>query len=536
MWSDELKLTLRDREIPVRFAETGIEWAADQIAQLLPARPRVFVICDSTVALLYEWRLVERLRGNGLEVTTSNLEPGEEHKTWRTVSRLLDKMAEEKLSRDTVVVGLGGGVATDIAGFAASIYERGLRWIAVPTSLLGMVDAAIGGKTGVNHPLAKNMIGTFHHPLAILAPVDVLKTLPVREWNSGSAELVKAALLSGGELWEQVERHGPNLLTWPREILFRALVDAARVKVQIVAQDERESSVRRLLNLGHTFGHALEAATHYEVFRHGEAVFLGLRAAVKLSEMQGLMPRDTASHIERILSQAVTPAADVNFEVLLAVLQHDKKIRSRALNWVLLRMPGEPKVTPEVSDDTVQSIALWLCEQARSGIEQGKERTIVRVLILNGPNLNLLGERETEIYGRITYAELEERLHRFAEDQAITLLIRQSNVEGELVNLVQQSRYWADGIIINPGAYTHTSVAIRDALAAVTLPAVEVHLTDVAGREEFRHVSLTAPVCAAVISGQGTEGYFEALHVLKRLIEKSVPLRTAVGIKDMSEY
>jgi 3-dehydroquinate synthase/3-dehydroquinate dehydratase type II len=529
---EELILNLSGGAIPIWFADASMEWAGEQIAEMLPKRPRLFVISDETVALLYEKPLADALQSHGFDTVRATFEPGEMHKNLRTVSRLLDTMAEHKLARDDVVIGVGGGVSTDIAGFAASIYVRGLCWIAVPTSLVGMADAAIGGKTGVDHPLGKNLIGTFYQPMAVFAPLKILETLPPREWISGSAEVVKAALLSGGHLWDTVLELGPDLYSWPRARVFDVITDAARVKMEIVAKDDKEGDLRRLLNLGHTFGHALEAATKYEVFLHGEAIFVGLRAAVALSHAQGLLSVSDSTRIDDLLASVALPQALIEPDALIEALGHDKKTRDGRLHWVLIQKPGQAVITSEVSLDAVRKVAEWICEIASSGRQIMTKRT-PRILVLNGPNLNLVGAREPELYGHTSHDELEAMLHNFAEEQGVELLIRQSNLEGDLVSLIQQARHWADGIIINSGGYTHTSVAIRDALSAVTLPAIEVHLTDITARDEFRRVSLISPVCRTTISGRGIQGYFEAVRELKSLIEMSAP-KSASGAPAIS--
>jgi 3-dehydroquinate synthase len=514
----EYLLPLANQSVPVSFADEGVEWCGEQIAGLLRERSRLVIIADARVDLLYGKELLNALAANGFEVSTATFEPGEDHKTLRTASTLLDQMAERALARDDVVIGLGGGVSTDVAGFCASVYNRGIRWIAVPTSLLGMVDAAIGGKTGVDHPLAKNLIGTFHQPLAVIAPLMTLETLPVREWTCGSAEVVKVGLLAGGTLWKTIEQHGPDLKEWPRDLARKVIPQSAGVKLEIVARDEREHDVRWLLNLGHTFGHALETVTGYRTFLHGEAVFLGLRAAVALSHAQGLLSAQDSTQIDDVLSRVPLPRADVLSDALIAALAHDKKTRAGKLHWVLLKQLGQPMVTSDVSPVAVRKVADWVCEIASRGVPVDNCGRM-RILVLNGPNLNLLGEREPAIYGDTSYAELEELICRHAAERNIEILIRQSNLEGELISLIQQARHWANGIVLNPGSYSHTSVGIRDALSAVTLPAIEVHLSDISKREDFRRVSLTAPACRALISGKGVAGYLEAMEQLSALIE-----------------
>ncbi len=515
----ESALSVQARSITIRFAAQGMEWVAASIAELLPARPKLFLISDAAVALLYEKPLREALTSLGFTVASATFEPGELHKHLRTAAALLNPLAERQFARDDVIIGFGGGVSTDIAGFVASLYARGMRWIAVPTTILGMADAAIGGKTGVDHPLGKNLIGTFHHPLAVLAPLSTLETLPARQWKAGSAEVVKSGLLDGGELWQLVEANGPDLYRWPRATASDAVTRAARVKVGIVSQDERERDLRRLLNLGHTFGHALETATGYRSYLHGEAIFLGLRAAVGLSHAEGFLDADDSTRIDDVLAQVPLPRASVTTDALLSALAHDKKFQARQLHWVLLKALGQPFITSDVSQTNIEKVADWLCQLTCAG-EQVELRRAPRILVLNGPNLNLLGEREPDMYGYSSYAELEGMLHRWADERDIELLVRQSNHEGELISLIQQARHWADGIVINPASYSHTSVGIRDALSAVTLPAIEVHLTDISKREEFRRASLTAPACVTVISGKGPAGYLEALEQLTTLIEQ----------------
>jgi 3-dehydroquinate synthase len=518
----EVTLRLGERAIPIVFAEEGVEWAARHVHELVPASTRVMLVSDERVALFYERPATDALSELGLAVSSFILPVGEEEKRLPRVVSLLDELVAQRFARDDLVLALGGGVVSDMAGFAASIYRRGVPWIAVPTSLLGMVDASIGGKTGVDHALAKNLIGAFHQPLAVLAPLNVLGTLDAREWLSGSAEVVKAALLAGGELWEMVLRLGVDLYHWQPPQVWDAMVAAARVKIGIVERDERETGPRRLLNLGHTFGHALEAATGYQVFTHGEAVFLGLRAAIRISAAMGLMSKEVARETEAPLTSVSFPAAEFSAEALLAAAGHDKKTLAGSTHWVLLEEPGRAVIRSDVPLPLIEECAAWLSSTVREGRAAAASPRRMRVAVINGPNLNLLGTREPEIYGRAGYERLEEHVRRTAEDERAELLMFQSNVEGELVSIIQRLRHWADGIVINPGGYTHTSVAIRDALAAVGLPAVEVHLTDISRREPFRAESLIAPVCVAVVKGEGIAGYDTALKILLSHLKSEV--------------
>lgn len=519
MSARELHLHIGGRGIPIRFAAEGVAWATSEIRKLMgEKRPRILIVSDERVALHYEAELRESLRADGFPVSIFTFPPGETHKTLACVSRILDQLADERFARDDLLTGLGGGVTTDMAGFAAAIYKRGIRWIAVPTSLMSMADASIGGKTGVDHPLGKNLIGAFHQPLAVLAPLNVLATLDEREWRSGSAEVVKCGLLSGAPLWNLVRDHGVNLQRWPVATRFDAVRSAAETKIGLVSQDERDLGARRFLNLGHSFGHALESATGYSQLSHGEAVFLGMRAAVRMSSLLGLLEEKNASEIEEILAAATFPVVRVKPDHLLRELVQDKKTTSDALHWVLLSAVGEPVIRAEVPRTLVAETAAWLCGVAAQGKFEAKTARRMRILVINGSNLNLLGIREPQVYGTESYENLLLRVTEYARERDVELLARQSNHEGELVEIVQRARNWADGIVINPGGYTHTSVALRDALASVAIPAIEVHLSDLSQREPFRQISLTAEACRETIMGKGVAGYAEAIDRLIQLL------------------
>ena len=229
----------------------------------------------------------------------------------------------------------------------------------------------------------------------------------------------------------------------------------------------------------------------------------------------GLMAMERAIEIDAVLRRAPLPALELDPLKLIDAIARDKKRRAGELRWVLLEDVGRPVVTSEVESTDVKSVAQWLCEIAREGspIAMPPLRR-PRIVILNGPNLNLTGSRERDVYGTESLAELEDQIRRHAERVGVDVLIRQSNSEGELVSLIQYARHWADGLAINPGGYTHTSVAIRDAIAAVGIPTVEVHLSDIAAREEFRRESLIAPVCKLQIAGKGFAGYLDAIDSL----------------------
>jgi 3-dehydroquinate dehydratase-2 len=289
--------------------------------------------------------------------------------------------------------------------------------------------------------------------------------------------------------------------------------------VNVVEQDLQESGLRMILNLGHTFGHAIESVTDYNL-THGEAVFLGMRAMLRLSERRGLLDADEAIRIDETLRSVKLPSVDLNPADLLSFIPHDKKTRGGRLNWVLLKGVGEPVITNEVKEQDVFETAAWLCQAASFGAATVRFPRRLRVAIFNGPNLNLLGEREPEIYGRGNYRELEDRTRSFSDSEGIEVVLQQSNSEGELVSLIQFARHWADGLIINAGAYTHTSVAIRDAISAISIPAVEVHMSKIEAREKFRRSSMIREVCIEQISGKGIQGYLDAIIFLRDYLLK----------------
>ncbi len=510
----ELQLALPERTIPIWVQDGALSRLGTMVRSVLSEKetPRITILTDENVAALYLDEAINSLKD--FHTRAIVFPPGEGEKQFARLRTILDELISEGFQRSDLLVGLGGGVVTDICGFAASILYRGVRWVAVPTTLLGMSDAAIGGKTGIDHALGKNLIGTFHQPQAIIADLDMLKTLPEREWRSGSAEVAKTALLSTPELWQEIQKISPDFSNWPQEELQSAIRVAMRGKIDIVEADEREQNQRRLLNLGHTFGHAIEVATNYQAFRHGEAVFLGLRAMLHLSVRAVGLPSEEAHAIDAVLAKVPHPAAEISIDQILSALEHDKKKAHGKLHWILLKAVEQPVIVDDVKDEWVREAAEELVGYLKEGDAAPFGNRLSRVLVLNGPNLNLLGEREPEVYGSQTLQELEEKIRRRAEQIDVEILCRQSNHEGELIDLLQRFRHWADGIIFNPGAFTHTSIALRDAIAAIDTPVIEVHLSDISKREDFRRQSVLSPVCVRQISGKGISGYFEALEFL----------------------
>ena len=280
---------------------------------------------------------------------TITVEGGEAAKTIAAAERLLSRLAEEGVHRDDCVIAFGGGVVGDLAGFCAATYQRGIPVVQAPTTLVAMADSAYGGKTGVDLPSAKNYVGAYHLPLAVLADPRTLATLPPEELAAGFVEVVKTALIAGGSLWERVERLDSLDPSGLEQVIF----DCAWTKIEVVAADERDSGARAVLNLGHTVGHAIEAASGYERYRHGEAVGLGLLAALRLSGADRLRDQ-VGSLLERHgLTTALDPA--VQLDPVMEAIERDKKATREGLGFVLLKRPGEPRWGQRVDPDRVRA-------------------------------------------------------------------------------------------------------------------------------------------------------------------------------------
>ena len=292
---------------------------------------------------------------------------GERAKTLTTVSRLLDRMVELKLTRQSTVIAVGGGVVGDVAGFVASIYMRGIAVVQVPTTLLAQVDSSIGGKTGVNHRAAKNLIGSFYQPRLVLSDPLLLKKLPDREYASGLYEALKYGIIRDAPLFEDFEKDVATFLKRDPEAIERLVARCAAIKAQVVMSDERENDLRRILNLGHTVGHGLEAAAKYQRIKHGEAVGYGMIAAARISTaLKKLAVADRARIEAAIRSIGRLPALNgVNSKSVLAALHHDKKIRDGAVHFILPREIGRVEITPAVPLNVVREVVKGILDEGK---------------------------------------------------------------------------------------------------------------------------------------------------------------------------
>jgi 3-dehydroquinate synthase len=310
---------------------------------------RAALITSSTVAALYLERFSATLRRAGAEVVTCVLPDGEEHKNWQTLNSIFDTLLRLRCERSTPIIALGGGVVGDLAGFAAATYQRGVPLIQAPTTLLAQVDSAVGGKTAINHPLGKNMIGAFHQPLLVVSDISALRTLPDRELSAGLAEVIKYGLIMDAEFLAWLEDNIERLTARDPEALGHAVQRSCHDKARIVGADERESGERALLNLGHTFGHAIEAGLGYGQWLHGEAVAAGMVLAARLSARLGHLADRDLERIESLLSRAGLPteAPALGAERYLELMAHDKKVREGRIRLVLLQCLGNAFVTAD---------------------------------------------------------------------------------------------------------------------------------------------------------------------------------------------
>ena len=356
-------VNLGERAYQIHIGSGLIANAAGIIAPLLK-RQRVAIVTDENVAEIHLNTLIEGLEGAGISTASLTLPAGESTKSWPHFERTVEWLLSEKIERRDVVIALGGGVIGDLVGFAAAVLRRGIRFVQMPTSLLAQVDSSVGGKTGINAPHGKNLIGAFHQPSMVLADIDVLDTLTPRDFLAGYGEVVKYGLLGNEAFFEWLEEHGPALANGDKEARAEAVRISCQMKADIVEHDETEQGDRALLNLGHTFCHALEAATGYsDRLLHGEGVAIGCALAFDLSARMGLCAQEAPSRVAQHLSvmgmksqlsdiDGALPSA----EALVDLMAQDKKVVDGQLRFILARGIGQAFVTSDVERADVVSL------------------------------------------------------------------------------------------------------------------------------------------------------------------------------------
>jgi len=348
-----LNLDLAERSYPI-VVGAGALARADLIAAAL-TQPRAVIVSNETVAPLHLAKLKAPLAAAGIDTLDVILPDGEEYKDWPTLNRIFDALLANRCERSTTLIALGGGVIGDITGFAAACYQRGVPFIQVPTTLLAQVDSSVGGKTAINHPLGKNMIGAFHQPKLVLADTETLATLPLREFRSGLAEVIKYGLIRDPAFLAWLEVNADALLARDPAALAEAIIRSCRNKAEVVAADERESGERALLNLGHTFGHAIETGMGYGEWLHGEAIAAGTLIAAELSCRMGWIDAVDVARIERIFLRAGLPvtAPALGVDRYLELMSHDKKVQDGKLRLVLLCGIGKAVVSDAASTEQI---------------------------------------------------------------------------------------------------------------------------------------------------------------------------------------
>ena len=360
---ETVHVPLGTRAYDIRIGAGLLARAGTEIAPLL-RRPRIAVVTEERVAALHLPALAASLAGAGIAMTALQLPPGETTKGWAGLERTVEWLIGEQVARDDLVLALGGGVIGDLAGFAAAILRRGVGFVQLPTSLLAQVDSSVGGKTGINSPAGKNLIGAFHQPRLVLADTALLDTLPERDFRAGYAEVVKYGLLGDADFFDWLEANAARIAAGDPEARLHAVRRSCEMKAEIVVRDETEQGDRALLNLGHTFGHALEAATGYSGrLLHGEAVAIGCALAFDLSARLGLCPQEAPSRVAAHLAAmgmrrqlADIPGDLPDAAALVGLMAQDKKVRDGRLAFVLAHDIGAAFVSRDVDLALVQDL------------------------------------------------------------------------------------------------------------------------------------------------------------------------------------
>ncbi len=343
-----LEVDLGERSYPIRIGQQIL--GQGELIEPHIHGGSALIVSNDTVAPLYLDTVRQVLDSSGIRHDQIVLDDGEQFKTMASIESIIDLLLQNHHDRRTTIIALGGGVIGDIAGFAAAIYQRGVNFIQLPTTLLSQVDSSVGGKTGVNHPLGKNMIGAFYQPQCVLIDIDTLNTLPPRELSAGLAEVVKYGLIHDAGFFAWLEQNIDGLMARDAELLAQAVLVSCQTKARVVELDERESGLRAILNLGHTFGHAIETVMGYGNWLHGEAVAAGMVMALDLSRREGLIDASVGERAVALLERAalpVAPPAEISAEQFLEVMAVDKKTIDGRINLVLLRALGDAFVTSD---------------------------------------------------------------------------------------------------------------------------------------------------------------------------------------------
>lgn len=350
-----ITVALGERSYPIHLG-AGALAKLPEVLSGLNTQGTAAIVTDSNVGPLYADRVAALAREGGLEPVVCVFPAGEEHKRLARIEELCGQFLEARMDRSSVIIALGGGVVGDVAGFAAASFMRGIRFIQIATTIVAQVDSSVGGKTGVNHPLGKNIIGAFHQPEAVLIDMTLLDTLPERELPAGLAEAIKHGVIADAALFEFMEAHADAILARDHAALETPILRSCEIKADVVAQDERERGLRAILNYGHTFGHGIEAVTHYKKYLHGEAVALGMHAAGVLARELGLVDDAFVQRQRACLQAFKLPVAwpELPIDETLEAMTHDKKVQRGTMKFIVAQKLGQAAQRTDVTKEQVR--------------------------------------------------------------------------------------------------------------------------------------------------------------------------------------
>jgi 3-dehydroquinate synthase len=356
----KLNLNLGEKSYPIYIGENLLS-QADYLTKHITGN-QVMIVSNTTVAPLYIDKVKSLL--TDFEVCEVILPDGEQYKNLDTVNQIFTNLLENRFDRSSTLIALGGGVVGDMTGYAAACYQRGVNFIQIPTTLLSQVDSSVGGKTGVNHPLGKNMIGAFYQPKAVIIDVDTLNTLPNREFSAGMAEVIKYGLLGNENFLSFIEKNVDSLMNKKKSTVIDAIYQSCKDKANIVAEDELEAGKRALLNLGHTFGHAIENSMGYGNYLHGEAISIGMYMAAVMSEKEGFIDQSQVSRVKSILENCELPTrltGKINFSDFSKSMSVDKKVLKGKIRLVLLKPIGAAFISDDYHKEFLDQTIKEFC-------------------------------------------------------------------------------------------------------------------------------------------------------------------------------
>ncbi len=352
-----IKVNLPQTKYDIAIAPDLLERLGDRIKDLKLGK-KVLLVSNPEIFNYYGETALKSLENAGFDVCTHLIPPGEIHKNLDSIQKIYDTALDNHLERSSTLVALGGGVVGDMTGFAAATWLRGVNFVQVPTSLLAMVDASVGGKTGVNHPRGKNLIGAFYQPCLVLIDPNVLQTLPPREFRAGMAEVIKYGIIWDADLFTELEKADrlDDLSSISQELLENILISSCQAKADVVSQDEKEGGLRAILNYGHTIGHAIESLTNYELLVHGEAVAIGMVAAGEIAQNLGMWSANENERQDRLIQKAGLPTeipANLKASDIIATLKTDKKVKAGKVRFILPEKIGKVIITDRVESEAI---------------------------------------------------------------------------------------------------------------------------------------------------------------------------------------